>query len=734
MWVFWVHASNSARFEQGYQEIASLVKLPDRKNPHANIFKLVHDWLYYETQRRWVLVLDNVDNAEFLTEPYPMVQKNDDKPHNSLRLLDYIPQSPNGSILITTRTRSAALRLVEETEIIPVDPMSEADTITLLEKKLGPQANREDLAALAQELEFMPLAIVQAAGYIAARAPRCSIQQYISKLQKSDKERTILLNHEGGHLRRDREAKNSIIITWQISFDHIRDTRPSAADLLSLMSFFDRQGIPEALLRDQSVIDGAGPHPQQAHENHNEEQDNDDDKDDSKSTSSVNEKFEDDILILKGYSFISINMDTSTFGMHRLVQLSMRTWLAAHGQLEPWRRRFIRNLGSEFPILGEHENWKICEALFPHAKVAIEQQPQGEVPVLEWASLVYSAAWYAYRRGRVADATEMAIKSMEAREERLGPEHVRTLESTEILILAYQLAGRWQAVEEMQVQLVETSKRVLGLDHLLTMRSMNNLIEIFLSQGRHKEAEELGLQVVELKSRVLGLEHRETLTGMRNLASVYQCQPDRWKEAEELMVQVVEISKRVLGPEHPDTLISIGNLALSYSGQGRLKEAEELTVQIVGISERILGPEHPDTLIHIGNLALSYCAQGRLKEAEELMVQVMEIGKRVLGPEHPQILTSIGNLAFSYCMQGRLKEAEELELRVMETRKRVLGQEHPSTLIAVENLACTLKGQGRYVEAINLMAECAQLRIRVLGADDPRSIRYRTILAEWARL
>src|SRR6202034_1601882 len=93
------------------------------------------------------------------------------------------------------------------------------------------------------------LAIVQAAAYIFQRAPRCSVRQYIEQFQRNDKGKTTLLNHEGGHLRRDREAKNSIIITWQISFDHIRQTRPSAADLLSLMSFFDRQGIPEALLR-----------------------------------------------------------------------------------------------------------------------------------------------------------------------------------------------------------------------------------------------------------------------------------------------------------------------------------------------------------------------------------------------------------------------------------------------------------------------------------------------------
>lgn len=36
---------------------------------------------------------------------------------------------------------------------------------------------------------------------------------------------------------------------WQLSFKYIRSKKASAADLLSLISFFDRQGIPKALLK-----------------------------------------------------------------------------------------------------------------------------------------------------------------------------------------------------------------------------------------------------------------------------------------------------------------------------------------------------------------------------------------------------------------------------------------------------------------------------------------------------
>ena len=66
--MFWVHASNAARFEQSYRDIANCVKVPGRQNPKEDIFQLVHNWLQDEGKGRWFLILNNVDNASFLLE------------------------------------------------------------------------------------------------------------------------------------------------------------------------------------------------------------------------------------------------------------------------------------------------------------------------------------------------------------------------------------------------------------------------------------------------------------------------------------------------------------------------------------------------------------------------------------------------------------------------------------------------------------------------------------------
>ncbi|KAL9629015.1 MAG: hypothetical protein Q9164_007057, partial [Protoblastenia rupestris] len=741
--------------------------IPGRKDPKANIHKLVYDWLRDEKNGKWLLIFDNVDDPYFLSKPGSVSQGAqwtglDGEGWQPLSA--YIPHNQNGWVLITARNTSIALKMVEKRDMIAVEPMAKSHALALFEKKLGMQNDSDEIAELIAALEFMPLAIVQAASYISQRAPRCSVRQYLEDFQKSDRKKTSLLNYEGVHLQRDLEAKNSIIITWQISFEHIRQTRPSAADLLSLMSFFDRQGIPEALVLKQTEGGNGGGSPEVSDESNEEE------NGDSASESSEENEFEDDVQILRDYAFISIDTD-GTFEMHALVQLAMRTWLEANRQLEKWKHQYITNLSYAFPT-GKYENWTRCQALFPHAKSAVTQRPKADGSLEKWALLLYNAAWYAWKKWNINEAVSLSKIAMNVWEKMYGKEHIDTLNSMEMLGLSYKSGGQWEKAEKLQVRVVEISKRVLGEEHLNTLKSISKLASIYSNQGRWTEAEELEVRLIETRKRVLGEEHVDTLTCMGILASIYlnhgrwteaedlevrvmetmkkvlgEEHPNtldsianlaliywnqkRWTEAEELGVRVIETRKRVLGEEHPDTLTSISNLALTSWSQRRWTEAEKLNVRVIEISKRLLGEEHPDTLTSINNLAVIYQDQERWTEAEELELRVIETRKRVLGEEHPDTLISINNLALIYQDQERWTEAEELELRVTETRKRVLGEEHPYTLTSMANLAFTWKAQGRDAEAIQLMKECVHLRTRILGVSHPHTLKSTAVITDW---
>ncbi|CAG8041804.1 unnamed protein product [Penicillium salamii] len=711
-WVFWVHASNETRFEQSFRDIADQVKIPGRQDAQVNIFQLVENWLRDEKIGNWVCILDNIDDDQLLCS-LPVAGKRDPMSGstNALTkpLLEYVPRSRNGSIIITSRNREVALKMVPHSDLIEVKPMEQSEAQELLQRKLDQPGESQESRQLVNALESMPLAIVQAASYIRNRAPRSSVSQYLKGFLGSDREATKLLKKEAGHLYRDWEAKNSILVTWQISFDYIRQTKPSAAQLLSLMSFFDRQGIPENLIRHQPKANYTSSSVLPS-----------DSSDEETSESDSGPDFEDDIATLREYSFISVIENSSLFTMHRLVQLTTRAWLKSHGKIDQWKGEFISILCDKFPT-GEYENWERCRPLFPHVKSASSQQPASHESSLKWATLLCRGAWYASQIGNIADAREMAFQSRNHRMISLGDEHEETIDSTSMLAMAYWLGGQWKKAEQLLVQVVKTRTKIFGEDDPNTLAAMANLAAAYGTRGLWEDAEKLQVQVMNTSKTKLGADHPETLSSMTNLASTYSNQ-GRWREAERLGIQAMEARKTKLGQGHPDMLMSMANLAATYGNQGRWEEAEELQMHVVKTSKKKLGEDHPSTLSNMINLASTYRSQGRWEEAEKLGFQVMETRKMKLGDDHPDTISSMANLAFTYLDQGRWEEAEELQVHAMKTNKTKLGDDHPDTLSGMTNLVSIYRSQGRWEEAEKLQLYVMKTSMTKLGQDHPSTL------------
>ncbi len=693
--VIWVHASTVSRIDQAYQEIAVKAQLPGWDDPKRNKLALVADWLSQEETGEWLMVLDNADDHDvFFKTKHGLLSLEAE----GRTVADYIPQSVQGRVLITTRDRRVGESLANRVRAISVPCLTAQEARDLFgslvdQDDIGNEAN---VGELLDTLAHLPLAITQAAAFITENSMTST--EYLEALRAGDADVQDLLSEELVDQRRDSEAQNSVIRTWKLSFDHIRKFKPRAAEILSLMSVLDRQGISQGLLRrhDENSIE-----------------------------------FTTAIGTLQAFSLIITEKGASHFAIHRLVQLATKQWLILQGEIQLWREEALKVISEVYPF-GTFENWAICNSLTAHMQAVIEYAFDSERCQLCSATLLNNAVYYDLTQGQYDVALSKCTKAFTIRESVLGKEHPDTLTSMANLASTYWNQGRWKEAEELNAQVMETRKRVLGTQHPNTLISMANLASTYRTQGRWKEAEELNVQVMETSLRVLGTEHPNTLISMANLVLTYQSQ-GRWKEAEELNVQVMETRKRVLGTQHPDMLISLANLALTYQNQGRWKEAEELNVQVMETRKRVLGTQHPNTLISMTNLASTYWNQGRWKEAEELEVEVMKMRKRILGTEHPSMLISMANLALTYQNQGRWKEAEELNVQVMETRKRVMGTEHPSTLISMNNLAWTLKLQGRDDEALKLMTTLVQLSSEKLGANNPITNNGTATLTAWTQ-
>ncbi|EXK24528.1 hypothetical protein FOMG_18751 [Fusarium oxysporum f. sp. melonis 26406] len=542
--VYWVHASSKARFEEAYRSIAERLQLPRRNDPDIDVLRLVCDWLQTEEAGPWLMILDSADDVNLF---YPTniggdkaatelldenaVPRSDQRP-----LAVYLPKRRNGTILITSRSMDAAEKLTgSHKAIYRVSTMDNAQGLQLFRNKLNGDFGRDAAADLLRALDYIPLAITQAAAYINRRAPRVSVKTYLDTFRESDRKKGSLLNRDAGDLRRDETVSNSVVGTWQVTFDQIRCEKPSAAKLLSFMSFFNPQGIPEFVLHDYDT-----------------------DLTDQADRDAESDNFEDDIDILRGYSLVSVTATGDTCEMHALVQFCTRVWISAAGNTERWRQLFLHSTSRHFPD-GTFETWPICQMLLPHIEPMFGEEPPSE-GLLHWASLLTNCAWYMLSIGNYGVAEDLSKKAVNTKTKVLGDEHSSTLTSMANLASIYRKQGRWKEAEELGVGAIETIKRVLGEEHPDTLTSMANLASIYRNQGRWKEAEELQLGVMETRKRVLGEEHPDTLTSMENLAITWK-DDGRTGDALALMWNCIVLRQRVLGTDHPHTASSVAFLA-----------------------------------------------------------------------------------------------------------------------------------------------------------------------------
>jgi len=245
----------------------------------------------------------------------------------------------------------------------------------------------------------------------------------------------------------------------------------------------------------------------------------------------VSDGLEDDVLALRNYSFISINIDGTTFEIHGLVQLATRKWLEALQQQERWKQQFIRNLCAALPTR-EHENWIRLQTLFPHTQSAAVQQPEAQDSLKGFnsiqGSIVRMENWERPRGGEDVGAGD------ERKAKILGPVDEDTLWSMVILGLAYYLQGQWDATEELFVQVMETRKKKLGANHLDTLININTLAFLLKGTGRKTEAVRLIEEYVKSQKRVLRLDNPHTILSGTDL--------DAWKAEQERQSKVSKIS------------------------------------------------------------------------------------------------------------------------------------------------------------------------------------------------
>ncbi|KAJ0165496.1 hypothetical protein CTA2_11060 [Colletotrichum tanaceti] len=244
--VFWVHASNAERFRQAYSSIAQECGIPGHDDPKADMLTLVKTSLEKGFRGRWLMVIDNADDTQLFFPPDSLAgNSTSTNPTTGTKggLGRYIPECRHGSIIITSRNKQTASRLVRDNSVLKVGAMSESETGQLLQAMLSDEFSTEAASVLSAHLEHLPLAIAQAAAFIQENS--ISIAKYLQLLEESDDILVEQLSEPFEAVGRDSETPHALTATWIVSFNQIQQQDVLASEILSFACLLDRQGIPE---------------------------------------------------------------------------------------------------------------------------------------------------------------------------------------------------------------------------------------------------------------------------------------------------------------------------------------------------------------------------------------------------------------------------------------------------------------------------------------------------------
>ncbi len=121
--------------------------------------------------------------------------------------------------------------------------------------------------------------------------------------------------------------------------------------------------------------------------------------------------------------------------------------------------------------------------------------------------------------GRYADARDLDQDTLDRSRRLLGADHRQTLSSANSLAIDLSALGEVQAARELDQDTLERRRRVLGEDHPSALSSASNLANDLRALGEVEAARELDQDTLERRRRVLGEDHPDTVQSASNLAA-----------------------------------------------------------------------------------------------------------------------------------------------------------------------------------------------------------------------
>ncbi|WP_017624027.1 tetratricopeptide repeat protein [Nocardiopsis chromatogenes] len=699
--VWWIDADTPGSVARGLAALArALPGVSGTDDPDEQAAASSIAWL--RANPGWLLVLDN---AAAPSELSPVLG----------------PIQDAGHVLITSRYTSGWPGAAP-IELGALDEDAAVELLTVLTEGTDPGQGAR-ARELAEELGFLPLALQQAAAFIAETC--ISYDEYLRLLRQYPSD---LLGTESGGGSEGR----TVARTWRVTLDRIAQSSPLSVELLRILAWFAPHGIPRSVLDVLHKSDAdhhapKPPHVRLAHDMLSGYRREDipeglrdrmhEDPSGSASPSLPMRLADTPVALhkalgtLRTYSMISLDRDT--ISVHRLVQAISRIPDPADPHRSPESVAFSREraavlIKAAMPINPTFNipEWPQARTLLPHVAALAAACPSdldSESSMRVWETS--SEFLRSQRLG--APAVAYSSRAVAVAERLHGRDSPVAIYEREGLAAACLDAGDIDRAVELYEGVLHDREHVEGppgnaMRTVMLFGSVwNGLSTAYLAREEPEKA-------VHLRERVLS----SWEAALEQSSPSGPEKPDSKGSGPRERLLGTAPGQPLLGDEgnqaysiESHVLQSRKSLASALILAGQTEQGVEMLERAAADSERLFGPDHRGTQTILFDLGFGYLRLRRPEAALRCFERTAEAAQRRIGPDHPDTIDSLKALGTAHNECGRPERAIQLYEQALESGERAVGAASESTRATRRSLASLYRRTDGHDRAVALLQQ-----------------------------
>lgn len=505
--------------------------------------------------------------------------------------------------------------------------MKKAEAVSLIKSIVDTSVTEDIAESLAFEMEYLPLALAQAAAYI--RLKSITMEHYLDMWRNGRINAQELLTSDlfeaPGRRVIDSEIPNSVAGTMSLTLNALSLNNKRAEKILLIMTFFEPNSVPTNLLLEDNE-------------------------------SAVSKSFVDAVGELIALSVIVRIVPGGAYSMHRLVHLVTARWLItklSDQDLLAAAAQALARLNAVFPEAPEKADRHKLDAYIPHAlNYLYIDKLAHQTPSLLKLSLVRKVAEHLLYQGRAGQAMRLRQEALELASklgDPLSPVYLRAKYEAAVMAKyfhqfdhAKRLCG--EIVDVLEEAKIVNRTLINSLVLLATLLAEERSWES--AYGKIKRARRISVSYVAKDSKeIIALNFQEAETLRQQAQHQSSMKTVLLNNAKDMLKGALKTLGSLPGDHTSTILVGKQHLANIFEDLGDWEESETLRLEIVALKRETLGDDHAETFKVTRNLALCYLKMDRLEDSGAVLQKLLDLKTSAVDNKHPEHVLTLQALS-----------------------------------------------------------------------------------------